>query len=80
MPSSDGIYIDHATAKSFVKYMIALVLFLVCAFIQICSFTFSILWPVGLKDIYLIYHGQSGSILNLAYKCSLAKVNTFHFL
>lgn len=78
MPSAGGLYIDNATAKSFVKYMTVLVLFLVCAFTQICTLTFSKLWPVGLKDIYLIYYGQPGSILNLAYKCSLAKVKTFH--
>lgn len=32
------------------------------------------LWPVGLKDIYLIYFGHPGSILNLAHKSMIGKV------
>ena len=74
MHLSDGLYIDTATAKTSVKYIAALLLSIVCLFAQFAHLTFSTIWPVSLKDIYLIYHGQPGSILNLAYKCSLAQV------
>mmetsp|Transcript_31773 Transcript_31773/g.47375 ORF Transcript_31773/g.47375 Transcript_31773/m.47375 type:complete len:179 (-) Transcript_31773:1607-2143(-) len=81
MHLSDGLYIDTATAKASVKYIAALLLFIVCLFAQFAYLTLSTIWPVNLKDIYLIYHGQPGSILNLAYKCSLAQVSIlfFHF-
>lgn len=77
MHLSDGLYIDTETAQTVVKYVVVLILSIVCIFTQFVSWTLSMLWPVGLRDIYHIYHGQPGSILTMAYKCSLAKVSYF---
>lgn len=77
---SDGLYIDTATAKEYVKCIAVLLLLIGFLFAQFAYLTLSAIWPVSFKDIYLIYHGVPGSILNLAYKCSLAQVSILCFI
>ena len=68
---------NTATTRSTIEFVLTLILsitLVVCAIL-------SKLWPVTLKDIYKIYFGHPGSILNLAQKCMLDKVSErFHLL
>lgn len=66
-----AVVLDNtATARNSLEFVATLIL----SIALIVSYTLSKLWPVSLKDIYLIYFGRPGSILNLAQKCMLTKV------
>ena len=70
MHLSDGLYIDTATAKASVKYIAALLTFAICLIAHFAYLTLSAIWPVSFKNIYHIYHGVPGSILELLYSSS----------
>lgn len=68
-----AVVLDNtATTRNTIEFILALIL----SIALIVCVTLSKLWPVNLKDIYLIHFGHPGSILNLAQKCMLAKVST----
>ena len=66
-----AVVIDNtATTRNSIEFVVTLIL----SISLVVCYTLSKLWPVSLKDIYLIYFGHPGSILNLAQKCMITKV------